>query len=151
ALVRTLQPFSFAVFDWWVLGFNLCLTLVAGAGVGIAAAWRKNDYDLVNVLRAGHGLFSHSQFRLSRRLIVLQVAFSLMLVVVTGVLLRTLQDLEKIDLGFNPNNIALFRIDLDMDSAKKQYSEARTFELHNLIRDAILRLPGVQSVSISSQ
>jgi predicted permease len=151
ALVRTNELFNLAVFDWWVLGFNLCLALATGAGVGIAAAWRKSDYDLVNVLRAGHGLFSRSQFRLSRRLIVVQVAFSLMLVVVTGVLLRTVQDLEKIDLGFNPSNIALFRIDLDMDSAKKQYSEARTLALHDLIRGAILRLPGVRSVSISSQ
>jgi hypothetical protein len=48
--------------------------------------------------------------RLGKSLLVVQVAVSLMLLVGSGLFLRTLHNLRQVDVGFNPQNLLLFRI-----------------------------------------
>ena len=47
---------------------------------------------------------------LSKGLLVAQVAMSLMLLIGAGLFLRTLYNLRSVDVGFNPNNLLMFRI-----------------------------------------
>jgi len=80
--------------------------------------------------------------RLSRTLIVAQVAMSLLLLVGAGLFVRTLQNLNRIDAGFNRENLLIFSI-------APRYDPTRRGMLYRQITESINALAGVHSVSSS--
>ena len=51
-----------------------------------------------------------SRTLLNRALLVVQVAISLVLLIGAGLFLRTVDNLRRVDVGFNPNNLVIFRV-----------------------------------------
>ena len=97
--------------DWRVLGFTMALSLATGILFGLAPAWRATKVDLTPTLKDGrHGSSALSRSLLSRGLVVLQVALSLLLLVGAGLFVRTLLNLQRVDPGFNTRNLLLFDI-----------------------------------------
>ena len=86
-----------------------------------------------------------SRSRLSRALIVAQVAVSLALLGGAGLFLKTLANLRGVDVGFNPNQVLLFQ----MDSTRSGYDPEESVALYARIRDAVRELPGVRSVTMA--
>ena len=80
-----------------------------------------------------------------RRCSAAQVAISLVLLVGAGLLVRTLYNFSKVDVGFNADNLLVFRIDPALPSD----SSSRTFDLYDRIMAAIEAVPGVQSCTMS--
>ena len=83
---------------------------------------------------------------LSGALIVAQIGLALVLVAGAGLLARSLFNLEREDLGFNPSNLLVFRLDPSLNG----YDGARTATLYANVLDRLRALPGVTSASISS-
>ena len=105
--MRALEP----KLDWRVLGFTMALSLLTGIVFGLAPAWRATKVDLTPTLKdSGRSSSAVSRSLLSRGLVVMQVALSLLLLVGAGLFVRTLLNLQRVDPGFNTRNLLLFEV-----------------------------------------
>jgi predicted permease len=95
--------------NWRVLAFTLAISLATGLLFGLAPAWRATGLDLATSLKQSRRT-TGAVSRLSKGLIVAQVALSLLLLVGAGLFIRTLFNLQHVDLGFNQENLLLFRL-----------------------------------------
>src|SRR5262249_30109949 len=101
-----------------VLGFAAALSVLTGIvfclGRAISAT-RVDDTHALKVVRAGTSGARHRLGRvspsLSHALVVAQIAISLMMLVAAGLFVRTLSNLQAIELGFNRENVLLFQLD----------------------------------------
>src|SRR4029077_16641343 len=93
--------------NWGVLAFALAVSVVAGIVFGLAPAWLMSRFDLTGTLRQEGRSSSASRERSRARqiLVISELAFSLVLMVAAGLLLRSFWDLFKVQLGFNPTRV----------------------------------------------
>ncbi|MFL6215597.1 MAG: ABC transporter permease [Blastocatellia bacterium] len=129
-----------------VLGFTMLLSLVTGVLFGLAPAWRSTRVDLTPSLKeSGRSSSAAARSWLSKSLIVAQVAVSLLLLVGAGLLLRTLVNLQKIEAGFNQQNLLLFSVDPGLIG----YKDERLATLYKNLSEHIEAVPGVRDVTFS--
>lgn len=132
--------------DYRVFGFTLLMALLAGVVAGLAPAWQASRPNLTMALKGEGSVFGEhlSQSRLRNGLIVLQLAFSLILLVSAGLLARNLQKLQNVDTGYE--TARLFTVEADLGVARAQQTENLRQQLEARLR----ALPDVQSVSRTS-
>jgi len=128
--------------DWRVLGFTTLVSLLTGLLFGLAPALRATRIELAPMLKENPGSSGPARSRLSKALVVAQVAMSLLLLVGAGLFVRTLRNLNQIDAGFNRENLLIFRI-------TPRYETARRANLYQQMTERIAALPGVRAVSSS--
>jgi predicted permease len=123
------------------------ITLVTALIFGTVPALRAAKTDLVSTLKEeGRGI-SGSRSRLRSALIIAQVAFSLVALVSAGLFFRSLQEAEKIDVGFSePDHLLLVGTDFNMAGLKRE--DALTAA--DRLLDRVRTLPGVSSASLST-
>ncbi len=132
-----------------LLLFTLAVTLLTAALFGTVPAFRATRLKLTDSLKDGRGTSSGAaRSPLARALIVTQVALSLVLLVCAGLFLRSLVNLDRVDTGFDRNNVLLFST--DESSAGYQEKDPRLPLLHQLIVERVTALPGVSAASYSS-
>ncbi len=103
-------PGQATALDWRVLAFVLGVTGLTGLIFGVAPALRATGMSVSTALKENSRGVVGSRSLLSRLLLVVQVAISLVLLVGAGLFLRTLQNLRHVDVGFNPQNLVIFRV-----------------------------------------
>ena len=135
-----------AILDWRVLVFVLAITVLTGIVFGIAPALRATGVNLNDVLKQGGRSVAGSRGALSKSLLVVQVAISLLLLVGAGLFLRTLTNLRQVDVGFNPRNLLLFRINPQLN----RYDEKRQIAFYTQLLERIAAVPGVRAVALSN-
>ncbi|HEX8179611.1 MAG TPA: ABC transporter permease [Pyrinomonadaceae bacterium] len=131
--------------DLRVLGFTLALSLCTGLLFGIAPAWRATRVDLTPALKDSARSATTARSWLTKSLVVGQVALSLLLLVGAGLMLRTLINLQRVETGFNPNNLLLFDVDPNLIG----YKNERLANLYRQMFERIEAVPGVQAVTFS--
>src|SRR5207247_1243177 len=89
---------------------------------------------------------SRSRSRLLSSLVSLQVALSLLLLIGAGLFVRTLQNLQNLDPGFQREGILL----VHLEGQREGYRDARLTAFYRDLLDQVQRIPGVTSASISS-
>jgi predicted permease len=140
--MRALEP----QLDWRVLGFTMALALLTGIVFGIAPAWRATKVDLMPALKdSGRSSSATSRSLLSRGLIVLQVAVSLLLLVGAGLFVRTLINLQRVEPGFNTHNLLLFRVQPELIG----YKDEKLVQLYQQMTERLEAISGVQAVTFS--
>jgi predicted permease len=147
------QPLSFSFgIDVRVLAFTASASIFAGILFGLAPALRSARADLTPVLKQGTGS-SSSVARPGGRwlsagngLVVAQIALSIVVLAGAGLLVRTLENLRSINPGFDPQNVLLFGIDPTLLG----YSPMQTQNLYRDLQSQLAAVPGVTSVSYSS-
>lgn len=133
--------------DYRVLGFTVLVTVSTALLFGIAPTLRATRLELTSTLKDGRGSSSVStRGVLSHSLIVGQIVLSILLLTTAGLFLRSLRNLGKVDLGFDPRNVTVFALD---EYAASLPLDARLPQLHQQIEQSVQSLPGVQSVSFS--
>ena len=143
---RRLLPFGQASpFDWRVFVFAGGLSLAAGIAFSLVPALRATRADPAGALKEQSRSMALSRSRLSRALIVAQVAVSLALLVGAGLFLKTLANLRGVDVGFNPEQVLLFQL----DSTRSGYEPEESVALYGRIADRLRALPGVRSVTVA--
>jgi predicted permease len=130
--------------DAMVLAFSIAVSIGTGLLFGLAPALRATRASLASQLRESAG-GTTSRLSLGRALIAVQVALSCVLLFGAGLFVRTLRNLEGLDLGFRGDNIVLFRV----DPARNGYSEQKERELYRHTTERLRTIPGVRSVSFS--
>lgn len=147
------RPFPFQVApDWRVLAFMASASLLTGILFGLAPAFGSARVDLTPTLKEnastlpGGATHARRRFHLANALVVAQVAFSALLLVGAGLLVRTLDNLRHVNPGFDTRNILLFGLDPTLSGRKDE-------EIQNLYRglqERLAALPGVMAASYSS-
>lgn len=133
--------------DYRVLGFTLLITGLTPLLFGIAPALRSARLELAPALCDGRGVSSaSSRGVLSRSLIVCQLVLSILLLALAGLFLRSLRNLSRVDVGFDPRNVTVFS--LDEYTANLPLDE-RLVQLQGEIEQEVQALPGVESASFS--
>jgi predicted permease len=139
---RNLEP----RLDWRVLGFTLALSVLTGMIFGLVPAWRSTKVDLMPTLKdSGRSSGAASRSLLSRGLVILQVALSLLLLVGAGLFVRTLINLQRVEPGFNTQNLLIFRIQPEQIG----YKDDKLVQLYQQMAERLEALPGVQAVTFS--
>ncbi len=140
---RTLEP----QLDWRVLGFTLGLSLFTGIVFGLVPAWRATKVDLTPSLKdSGRGSSAAARSLLSRGLVVMQVALSLLLLVGAGLFVRTLLNLQRVDPGFSTHNLLLFKVRPSLIG----YKDEKLAQFYQQMTERLEALPGVQKVTFST-
>ena len=131
--------------DFRMLLFTGAVTLLTGLLFGIAPAFRATRVDLTPSLKDSDVRAGRSRFALGKLLVVVQVGLSTLLLIGSGLFIRTLLNLKNVDTGFNSENVLLFRIDPTLNG----YRAERLANLYDQIVERIQSTPGVRSVTMS--
>jgi putative ABC transport system permease protein len=135
--------------DLRVLGFAAVVAALAGILVGMVPAFRTSRTDVQAALTAaGRGSTSGAgKRRMQEILVASQIALALVLLVCASILLRTGIEMQRSDMGFDPNNLLLFRI----SPPETKYPETDSLRMMYASLSAELQaLPGVDSVATVS-
>jgi putative ABC transport system permease protein len=133
-----------AAVDGRALAFAVAVTAATPVIVALAPAWVASRLAIAPTLRtggAGAGL-DRRGFELTRLLVTSEVALSVVLLVGCGLMVRSLQNLLRIDLGFVPARA----LTLSVDFAQEKYpttAENRAF--HRRLVERLAALPGVEA------
>jgi macrolide transport system ATP-binding/permease protein len=140
-----------AELNWHVLSLALALSMLTGVAFGLAPALQATRVDLVTAMketRAGGSVaHSHWRFRLGHVLIVGQIAMSLLMLVAAGLFVRTLSNLQSIDVGFNRENLLIFN--LNARQAGRPIKEIA--DLYASLLQQFKAIPGVRQASLANQ
>lgn len=127
--------------------FALGLTLSTALLLGLVPAWHTARSDLQQALRATAQATtpSGSRHRVSRVLLVSQVAFSLALLFAAGLLSASLGNLRSVQLGLDQQHVLVAQLSIEMAGV----SDERAQLLYDEIPQRIAALPSVRAASLS--
>ena len=132
-------------FDWRVLVFVSAITAAAGIVFGIAPALRATKVNVGASLKDDSRSTTTANTALARFLLVAQVAISIVLLVGAGLFLRTLNNLQTVDVGFDPQNLVFVRVNTD----GSQLDAGGKFRFFQEGLDRLGAVPGVRSATVS--
>jgi len=129
-----------------VFSYITAIALLSGVIAGLVPALRASRTDINETLRkGGRGLTNDRGHFARNALVVAQISGSLVLLIAAGLFVRSLNNAETIDLGFDAHNI----LNVGIDPALQGYDQPRSEAFFGeLLRRAKL-LPGVQSASLA--
>jgi len=151
-LVRFISTRENAVFldlslDWRMLSFTAATAVFTGLLFGVFPAFRSTRVSLTSAMKGSEAAESeiHSKFRPGKWIVASQVALSLVLLVASGLFLRSLLKLVTLDAGFDRTNVLIVHADLHNAKVPFEQQSAVFEEMETGLR----ALPGVISVSRS--
>jgi predicted permease len=131
--------------DGSVLLFTMALAIVTGILFGLLPALQLSKPDVTGVLKDGGrtGTAGRSRQLARRALVVLQLASSVVLALAAGLLIRSLVELNRIDLGFNPHNVLTAQIQVPATDYPKPADVVR---FHRQAVERVAQITGVRAV-----
>jgi predicted permease len=145
--VQTDLPIHFDFgFDWRIFSFATAAALLTGIIVGIVPAVRASRGNLSAILHEGGRGVVGGKNRLRSALVVVQVAGSLMLLIIAGLFTRSLAQAQRTDLGFKPDHV----LNLIMDPNEIGYNQSQTRDFYKNLLQRVRALPGVVSASTAN-
>jgi predicted permease len=134
--------------NWQVLAFTATISMVAGVFFGLVPALRSTDGSLHDSLKEGaRSGESRGGMRLRDALVVGQFAMAFALLVGASLMIETLWNLRRMDLGFRPDHLLTMAIPLP---DKKYDSDEKRRGFYRDMLDRVRTLPGVKSVGFGS-
>jgi predicted permease len=135
-------------FDARVLGFTLVISMLTGLAFGIIPAIKASGTDINEILKTGGrgGALGWTHNRLRGLLVISEIALALVALVGSGLFLRSMQNAQQFNPGFESQN--LFQLLFDLGALRYDADHGQQF-----FRDVIERaksVPGVVSASVSS-
>jgi predicted permease len=147
-----------------VAAFTAALSLVTGVLFGLVPALQSTKLDLVTALKetrwqqpGPRHVSSGSRFSaasiwaslrsisLSRVLVAGQIAVSLLILVAAGLFVRTLSNLESVNLGFNRQDLLLF----DLNGRQSGHQDGDIDDFYNGLRERFAAIPGIVSAGLA--
>jgi predicted permease len=130
-----------------VLIFTASVSIFTGIVFGLVPVWFTTHLDIITKLKESGGnsdeQFGRSRLAFGKFLVVLQVAISFVILIVSGYMLMSLKNLESQDIGLIRANRMLFSIDPTLNG----YTDQQQRSLYEQLLERIQALPGVKSVS----
>ncbi len=135
--------------DGRAFGFMLAITLAAGLLVGLVPALGAAGGRLVDSLKQDGTRAVGAGFarRVHGALLVSEMAIALVLVIATGLLVRTFVEMQESDAGFRPERVLTFQLTLP---ASKYPDPDRMAQLYSRALAALREVPGVRAAGLTS-
>jgi predicted permease len=130
--------------------FTLAISIAAGSLFGFISSLKYAAPQISLSLRAGGRSMSHSRehHRARNALVVVQISLALVLLVSSGLMIRTFQSMRQVDPGFRkPNELQAFGIYIPPATVKDPEAVVR---MQQEILDKISALPGVSTAAMTS-
>jgi predicted permease len=136
-----------ASLDWRAAAFTALVAVAASLMSGLLPALRAARRDVLpGIQEAVRGQIGATRrFGLAGVLVAVQVALSIMLVAAAGLLVGSVRNLERVNPGFDPTNILLFRIDPTLNG----YNGERLRGLQMAVLERVRAVPGVTAATMS--
>ncbi len=154
ALKFALPPFSLpreaiVEMDGRVLLFTLGLAILTGVICGIFPALQATRFDLAHAMKQGSAGAGAGRARQSARtaLVVTEVALAFILLTGAGLLLRSFEQLQKVEMGLDPTNV--ITASLPLSDQQLRTPEALDAYLRR-IEESVANVPGVREVAFTS-
>jgi putative ABC transport system permease protein len=132
-----------------VLGFALAASLLSGLLFGVIPVLKYSGPRFVAALRGSRtATHSRERHRVRNTLVVVQVALALVLLIASGLMIRTFQTLRTVQPGFTrAEQLQMVRVSLPITTVPEPERVAR---LHNQILEAMAAIPGVINAALVS-
>jgi predicted permease len=135
-----------------VLLFTLGLALLTSVLIGLIPVFKYAGENSASGLREGGRALSQSRerHRARKTLVVVQVALALVLLICSGLMIRTFRAMMQVSPGFtSPNTLQTFRFYIQ-DTQIPDAQRDRVIRMDQAIQDKLAAIPGVTAVSFSS-
>jgi putative ABC transport system permease protein len=131
-----------------VLIFSFVTVVLTTVFFGLAPALQSAHPHLTETLKetGRSSLQSLRNRRFRNALVVSEIAVALVLLVGAGLMVRTLAQLRRVNLGFNPSNVLTLRVPLSGERYKEPQAQAQFWER---ALSAVQSLPGVEAATVS--
>ena len=136
---------SVNIFDGPTLAFATFAAIVTSIVFGAVPALRATDVHVGAGLKETSRSIAGGRSVLSRALLIVQVALSLVLLVGAGLFLQTLQQLRRVDVGFDTSNLLVVRVTPRIIG----YDLPRSLDLYGRLIERTAAVPGVRGVALS--
>ena len=136
--------------DPTVMAFTVVISLVAGLLFGLLPVLKFVRPQLTSALKEGGRSSSAGKARHRARntLVVVEVALAVVLLVASGLMIRTFQAMRQVDPGFtDPRSVLTLRVSVPSAVAEDHVQAAR---VHEQIAQRIAQVPGVTAVGLTS-
>jgi predicted permease len=133
--------------DLRVLSLTISVAILTGLFFGVVPAWRCSREDPASVLQQNGRSLGGGAGKLSKALIVTQVALSLVLLLGAGLLARSFEKLRCVDLGFQKENV----LEISLNPRPGGYDNLDMNSYHEQLLERISGVPGVRSVAYSDR
>jgi predicted permease len=135
--------------DARVLAFTALVTVLTAVLFGLFPSLHATRLDLTSRMKST-GMVSVGESRgsrlpLNKTLVVAQVSFSLVLLIAAGLFVHSLSRLSRVNLGYNRENLLLFRV----NAAAGGYKGPATTRLYDDLLGRISAIPGLRGVTVS--
>jgi putative ABC transport system permease protein len=130
--------------DGVVLAYSLLVSVVVGILFGLAPAIEAARVDVNSGLREHSGSTSRGFGRHRSILVITETALACMLLIGTGLALKSLWSLKSVRLGFVPENLLTLRI-----AAPSQLTGSRISDFYQEIVERVRAVPGVESAAVA--
>jgi predicted permease len=148
-LPETLPRINEIGLDWQVVGFALALAIITGAVCGLAPAFAALRTSVNDTLKDGGrtGTAGSGHAWLRSALVVGEIAIALVLLVASGLLLRSFEKMRAVNLGFRPDHV----LSAGYSLPRQHYSTQAAVDQfnHELIR-RVAQIPSVEAVGLTS-
>ena len=130
-----------------VLLFSLCVSLLAGLVFGLYPAWEAARASVATTLKdeSGQSSGTRSTALVRKVLVCAQVVVAAVLLIPTGLLLKSVVNLMRVDLGIRTRNVVEFGLSPELNGYKPEQSRA----LFERVESELAAVPGVRSVGAS--
>lgn len=126
-----------------VLAFAVLVSLASSLIFALLPALQTVRFALTPALRGG---ITRGRFGLREVLVGLQVALALLVMIASGLMLRTLANLRSIDPGFDPSHVLVFSVDL----SSAGYEGPRVAAFYQDLLERLRHVPGVRAASMAA-
>lgn len=127
-----------------VLTFSLAVTMLTGVLFGLAPALQATRPELIPALK-GEAPAGGGRSRMTRGLVVAQMALSMVLLVCSGLFLANLRNATSVDKGFQGGNLLLG----DLDPGLQGYSRSATEIFYRQLTERLAANPAIRSVGMA--
>jgi predicted permease len=147
-LPPNLLPVPDIAIDRTVLAFSFAATLAAGLLFGVVPSWRAGALDLNSILKqTSRSSSSGARLSLRSALAAGELALAMVLLIGAGLLIQTLFELRRTDVGFRPSSLLTFQ--LSPPTTKYPLNSGAPAFYRSLL-DSVRALPGVRDAAVSS-
>jgi predicted permease len=146
---ETLPRLAEIAIDPIVLAFAVAASLLSGLLFGLVPVLKYSGPQVVTALR-GTRTATHSRERHRARntLVVVQVALALVLLVASGLMIRTFQTLRNVQPGFaQPAQVQMLRVSIPESMVQ---DALRVAQMHRAVLEALSAVPGVSAAAFAS-
>jgi predicted permease len=128
-----------------ILAFAFGLSLVTGALFGTAPAWLTSHADPAEALRGANRSTRDRSSLPQKTLVVVQATLSIVLLAGAGLLIRSLQKMERQDFGFETDH----RVSIGVNAPFSGYSPEKLDAIYRDLQDRLSHIPGVERAALA--